>query len=274
MKFLSKELWTIGENPPVTIGSFVYVIVAAVGIWFIYKWIKKFARSAVKSGRLDTGREFAVTRILKYIFILVFISIALIAFNVNWTGFLALTPLLIGIGLGLQQVTNDIISGLILLMEPSIRVNDIVEVDDTVAKVTEIGLRTSMVESRNGVTMIIPNHKLVSEKLINWTTSDAVSRFIVKIGVAYGTDVQLVKKLLIETAWKHPKVITNPAPMVLFHDFGESSLDFELVFWSNQLFPIEEVKSDLRFNIDAAFRDNNISIPFPQRDVHMIPPSP
>ena len=92
------------------------------------------------------------------------------------------------------------------------------------------------------------------------------------IGVAYGSDVELIKKLLIEIAWKHAKVITNPPPMVLFHDFGESSLDFELVFWSNHLFPIEQVKSDIRFMIDAEFRENNISIPFPQRDVHMIQP--
>jgi small-conductance mechanosensitive channel len=142
-------------------------------------------------------------------------------------------------------------------------------VDDTVALVKEIGLRTSIVETRDGIAMIIPNHKLVSEKLINWSSNDTITRFSIKVGVAYGSDVKLVEKLLSETAWKHSKVITNPTPLILFKDFGESSLDFELIFWTNQLFVIEQVKSDLRFMIDEAFRANNIEIPFPQRDLHV-----
>jgi len=267
--FLQTELFKIGEQGSVTIGSVLYIFISGVAIWFVYKWIKKIAKSAVKAGRLDSGREFAIMRITKYVLILVFIIIALIAFHVNWTGFLALTPLLLGVGLGLQQVANDLVSGIILLIEPTIRVNDIVEVDGVVAKVTLIGLRTSKVLTRDGISMIIPNHQLVSEKLINWSTSDAITRFKIKVGVAYGSDVALVKKVLEENAWKHPQVITNPAPLVFFKDFGDSSLDFELVFWSNQLFPIDRVQSDLRYQIEADFRANNITIPFPQRDVHL-----
>lgn len=266
---LDFEIWRFGENADLTIGSVLYVSIAGLVLWFAYRWTKKIARKALKSGRLDRGQEFAIIRISKYLFILLFVVLALVALKVNWTGFLALTPLLIGIGLGLQQVANDIVSGVILLVEPSIRVNDVVEVDDTVALVKEIGLRTSKVETRDGIAMIIPNHKLVSEKLINWSASDTVTRFIIKVGVAYGSDVRLVEKLLTETAWKHSKVITNPAPIILFKDFGESSLDFELIFWSNQLFPIEQVKSELRFMIDESFRENNIEIPFPQRDLHI-----
>ena len=142
-----------------------------------------------------------------------------------------------------------------------------------VAKVKEIGLRTSMVESRDGVAMIIPNHILVSEKLTNWSASDAVNRFSIQIGVAYGSDVELVKKILTECAWRHSKVITNPAPIVLFRDFGDSSLDFELVFWSNFPFVIEIIKSDLRFSIEADFRKNKVVIPFPQRDLHIMDPA-
>jgi len=162
MKFLETEIWKFGDNAAITIGSLLYIVMAGIVIWFIYRWIKQIARSAVRSGRLDSGREFAITRISKYIFITIFIVVTLLALKVNWKGFLALTPLLIGIGLGLQQVANDIVSGLILLVEPSIRVNDIVEVDSTVARVKEIGLRTSMVESRDGVSMIIPNHKILA----------------------------------------------------------------------------------------------------------------
>jgi len=268
-EILGTKLWSLGENAAITVGSLLYIFVAGAVIWFIYKWTKKLARQAVKAGRLDTGREFAIIRITKYIFILLFVIIALITFKVDWKGFLALTPLLIGIGLGLQQVANDIVSGVILLIEPSIRVNDVVEVDNIVARVQEIGLRTSKVETRDGIAMIIPNHKLVSEKLINWSSNDTVTRFSIKVGVAYGSDTKLVEKILSETAWKHSKVITNPAPLILFKDFGESSLDFELVFWSNQLFMIERVRSELRFMIDEAFRTHGIEIPFPQRDLHL-----
>ena len=268
-EFLQTELFKIGDQGSVTLSSLLYILISGFIIWFAYKWIKKLAKSAVKSGRLDSGREFAITRITKYVLTLVFIIIALVAFHVNWTGFLALTPLLLGVGLGLQQVANDLVSGFILLVEPTIRVNDIVEVDGVVARVTLIGLRTSKVTTRDGISMIIPNHQLVSEKLINWSTSDTITRFKIDVGVAYGSNVELVKKILEECAWKHSKVITNPAPIVFFKDFGDSSLDFELVFWSNQLFPIDHIMSDLRYQIEESFRANNVTIPFPQRDLHI-----
>ena len=263
------ELLRLGDNAVVYVYSLIYILFAAMVTWFAYRWTKKLTRTAVRSGRLDTGREFAITRITKYILILLFALVTLSSLNVNWKLFAVLAPLLIGIGLGLQQVANDLVSGFILLVEPTIRVNDIVEVDNIVAKVVEIGLRTSRVETRDGIAMIIPNHKLVSEKLINWSTSDNVTRFKINVGVAYGSDVELVKKILIECAWKHTKVITNPAPEVFFKLFGDSSLNFELAFWSSDLYRIEIVKSDLRFMINQAFKDNNVTIPFPQRDLHI-----
>ncbi|MBT6234928.1 mechanosensitive ion channel [Bacteroidia bacterium] len=265
----NKELWKLGENGTVTVNSILYIAISAAVVWFAYRWTKKLAAAAVKSGRLDTGREFAITRIIKYLLVVIFVFISLVSLKINQAAFTFLAPLLLGVGLGLQQVANDLVSGFILLVEPSIRVNDVVEVDNIVARVTEIGLRTSKVETRDGIAMIIPNHKLVSEKLVNWSNSDSVTRFSITVGVAYGSDVELVKKLLSENAWKHPKVITNPAPTILFTDFGESSLDFQLVFWSSQLFIIEQVKSDLRYMIDADFRANGIEIPFPQRDLHV-----
>jgi small-conductance mechanosensitive channel len=271
-EILTTEWLAFGDNAKLTTRGVLYILLAGVAIFFIYKWIKQLSRAAVNASRLDSGREFAITRISKYILILIYIVIILVSFHVDWKVFAFLAPLLIGVGLGLQQVANDLVSGIILLVEPSIQVHDVVEVDGTVAKVKSIGLRTSMVESRDGVAMIIPNHKLVSEKLTNWSASDAVNRFMIKVGVAYGSNAELVQRILIECAWKHTKVITNPAPIVIFRDFGESSLDFDLVFWSNHPFIIEIIKSDLRFMIDAAFRESGVVIPFPQRDVHMIEP--
>lgn len=268
-EILEYELLSFGDDAILKVSSILYIFFASVFIFILYRWIKKLMNRAVKLGKIDGGRAYAITQMLKYILVVFLIFLVLLALQVNWKIFYVLGPLLIGFGLGIQQVFNDLVSGIILLIEPSIRVNDIVEVDNIVARVKEIGLRTSKVESREGIAMIIPNHKLVSEKLINWSSNDPVTRFNIKVGVAYGSDVALVKRLLIEAAWKHNKVITNPEPIVFFRDFGDSSLNFELVFWSSHLFLIEIVKSDLRYMIDAAFREHDVTIPFPQRDLHL-----
>lgn len=268
-EFLDYPLFHITDKVSVTVSSILSIILYFFVLFLIFRWIKRIGKVSVQNGRLQAGQFYAITQISKYVLSALFIVLTLIALKVNFKYFLALTPIFIGLGLGLQQVFNDLFSGFILLIEPSIRINDIVEVDGIVARVKELGLRTSKVESREGIVLIIPNHKLVSEKLINWSSNHHVTRFSVKVGVAYGSDVELVKKILIETAWKHQRIKTNPAPFVRFTNFGDSSLDFELLFWSNYLFPIEDVKSDIRFMIDAEFRKHKIQIPFPQRDLHI-----
>lgn len=267
--FLDYTIFTIGAKGELTVSSILLIVVYSIGLYVLFRWVKKLAKMSVKSGRLQQGQYYAITQISKYLLVTVFITLALIALKVNFKYFLALAPVLVGLGLGLQQVFNDLFSGFILLLEPSIRINDIVEVDGIVARVKEMGIRTSKVESREGIIIIIPNHKLVSEKLINWSSNHHVTRFSVETAVAYGSDVELVKKILIETAWKHQRIKTNPAPFVRFTDFGESSLNFELLFWSNYLFPIKDVQSDLRFMIYDEFSKNGIRIPFPQRDLHI-----
>ncbi|MBR9861267.1 mechanosensitive ion channel [bacterium] len=267
-ELLNKTIFEFSDNVEIKVKSILLILLYYFVIYFFYRWLKRFVKLSVKTGRLQQSQSFAITQISKYILAVVFIALTMITLNVHPGILLALSPLLIGLGLGIQQVFNDIFSGIILLIEPSIGINDIVEVDGIVARVKEIGLRTSKIESRDGIMMIIPNHKLVSENLINWSSNQNVTRFIVKVGVAYGSDVELVKKILIECAWKHNRIKTNPAPFVRFKDFGDSSLDFELLFWSNYLFPIEDVKSDLRFMIDEEFRKHKVVIPFPQRDLH------
>ena len=268
-EILDYTLFHITDEVSVTVGSILSILLYYLVLYILYRWIKRLGKISVNSGRLQQGQFYAITQISKYLLSTLFIVLTLAALKVDFKYFLALTPLFIGLGLGLQQVFNDLFSGFILLIEPSIRINDIVEVDGIVARVKELGLRTSKVESREGIVLIIPNHNLVSDKLINWSSNHHVTRFSVKVGVAYGSNVELVKKILIETAWKHQRIKTNPAPSVRFTDFGDSSLDFELLFWSNYLFPIEDVKSDIRFMIDEEFRKHSIQIPFPQRDLHI-----
>ncbi|MEM1122094.1 MAG: mechanosensitive ion channel domain-containing protein, partial [Bacteroidota bacterium] len=184
--------------------------------------------------------------------------------TVLWGG---LAALLVGVGLGLQQTFNDLFSGLVLLFERGIEVGEILEIDGEVGSLKKIGLRTSVIESRDNITIIVPNSKLVVSNVINWTHYDNKVRFRISVGVAYGSDTALVKKILLKTAKAHPNILKRPAPYVRFTDFGNSSLDFELLFFSKKFITIEDIKSDLRFEIDQKFREAGVTIPFPQRDI-------
>ena len=146
-------------------------------------------------------------------------------------------------------------------------VGDVVEVGGLVGTVRRIGLRTSQVQTLDNLTVIVPNSKLVTNTVTNWSHTDYLARFSVKVGVAYGSDTEKVQALLLEVAKEHDKILNFPSPFVRFIDFGDSALSFELFFWSSELVPIENIKSDLRFGIDKKFREHTVEIPFPQRDI-------
>lgn len=221
-----------------------------------------------KRKRIDIGAQFAINQLLKYFLYVIAILIALeslgVQLTVLWGGAAAL---LVGIGLGLQQIFNDFISGILLLFERTVEVGHVVEIDSLIGSVKKIGIRTSLVETRDNITVIVPNSILTSNNVINWSHYDNKARFQVSVGVAYGSDTQLVKKILLEVASENGYVIKYPSPFVRFIEFGDSSLNFELHFWSHEFIQIEDVKSDLRFEIDRLFRKNSIEIPFPQRDI-------
>jgi small-conductance mechanosensitive channel len=173
------------------------------------------------------------------------------------------------VGLGLQETFKDLFSGVILLFERRAEVGDVVEVDGLIGTVKRIGVRTSLVETRDNIVVIVPNSRLIVQHFVNWSHNDNKARFYIQVGVAYGSDTELVRQLLLDIARSNAEVIRHPAPFVRFVDFGNSSLDFQLHFWSHEFIRIEDVKSDMRFKIDQAFRENGVTIPFPQRDVWM-----
>ena len=205
---------------------------------------------------------------------LIYIIILLVTFNsvgINVTAvFAASAALLIGIGLALQTLFQDIISGIFILIDQTVHVGDIIELDGKVGRVEEIKIRTTRAVTIENKVMVIPNHLYLSNSLYNWTQNGNTTRESVAVGVAYGSDVQLVKKLMLQAARTHEDVLPEPEPVVLFADFGESSLDFQLIFSLNESFRAQFPKSDMRFEIDRLFRENNITIPFPQRDIHII----
>lgn len=224
-----------------------------------------------RKNEVNEGSQYAINQLLKYVIFIIAAFMALeslgIKMTVIWGGAAAL---LVGIGLGLQQTFNDLISGIILLFERTVEVGDMVEANnDLVGRVKKIGIRTSIIETRDNITVVVPNSKLVNDNVVNWTHYDDRVRFKINVGVAYGSKTELVKQLLLGVAKDNVYVLEHPSPMVRFISFGDSSLDFELIFWSRNVIVIEDVKSDMRFEIDRLFRENEIEIPFPQRDVWM-----
>ncbi len=179
------------------------------------------------------------------------------------------TALLVGLGLGVQNIFKDLVSGLFLLFEGTMKVGDIIEADNEIGRVVDINLRSSEILTREGVKIIIPNSRFIVEKIVNWSHDDERVRFTVDIGVAYGSDVEAVILYLQEVLDENPKVLKDPFSFVRFSNFGESSLDFELVFWSKETFVINTLKSDLRRAVYKKLNEKGLNIPFPQRDIHI-----
>lgn len=255
----------------------VLQLLIAAGIYMGTKvllfFIRRIIARRLKEKTSDRGKAHALFQLFRYFIWVIVILIILDTVGITLTYLLAgSAALFVGIGLGLQDVFRDIAAGVLLLVENNVRLNDVIEVQNVVGRVEYIGLRTSVVYTRDGIRMIIPNSKFISDNVINWTKDSKATRFRVKVGVAYGSDEKLVRKLLIDCALEQDILRQEKefAPFVRLVDFGDSSLDFELYFWTFNVFPVENTKSEIRFAILESFRDNNIVIPFPQRDLHIV----
>jgi potassium efflux system protein len=180
-----------------------------------------------------------------------------------------LSALGIGIGFGLQSIVNNLVSGLILLFERPVRVGDYVELSGKWAEIRKIGLRATTVQTFDQADVIIPNADLISTQVVNWTLSNRCVRLIIPVGVAYGSDVSLVMETLLASARENSKIAEAPEPQVLFLNFGESALDFELRVWVLDADNRLVVSSELHQEIDRRFREAKIEISFPQRDLHL-----
>lgn len=255
----------------------VFLILALIfGVRILINIIRlTLKRAARTSETLDHSTQYMLVQLAKYIVYTLAIVFTISSFGVDISVILTgSVGLLVGVGLGLQDFFRDLISGLILLFEGSIKVGDIVEIQagpeepELVAKVLKINMRTTKIETRDGNFMIVPNSKLTQEYVHNWSFGSPLTRFKITITVEYGVDTELVQKLLKEAVKSHKKVNLNKPILVRLLNFGNDGLEMDVVFWADQSWEIEIVKSEIRFKIDALFRANNITIPFPQRDVH------
>lgn len=239
----------------------------------ITSYVLKLLRKLITK-KLPQEDKLKFTPIFGYLKWLIYTVIFLAALNgsgVNLTAvFAASAALLIGVGLAMQTLFQDIISGIFILLDQTVHVGDIIELDGKVGRVEEINLRTTSAVTIDNKVMVIPNHLYLTNSLYNWTQNGVNTRENIEVGVAYGSDTHLVKSILIDVANAHPRVLKNPEPMVLFTDFADSSLMFKLIFSINNSFEAAIPKSDIRFEIDRKFRENKIQIPFPQRDIHVI----
>ena len=269
-----REFWSFEllhlESMTVKVYHIFGLLIIVLATRLVIKFAGKIISRQIKQKGLDEGRTLAIYQIIKYIIIVSAILLGLEVIGIKLTLLLGgAAALLVGVGLGLQSTFNDIFSGIILLFERSIAVGDILEVDGTVGRVSEINIRTSEVTTYDNISILMPNSKFVNSSIINWSHNRQLTRFTVAVGVSYGSDVQLVKKLLNEVAAEHPEVNKKQPTLIFFTDFGDSALQFELKFWCSNLLQIGVIKSDLRFAIDAKFRENGVTIPFPQRDLHI-----
>lgn len=256
------------EDINVTIGALIAVILA----FFITSLILKIVRKLITRNlpMEDTNKFISIFQFIKYLVYIFVIMFALRISGVDISVLLtASAAIFIGLGFALQQLFQDLIAGVLIILEQSLKVGDIIELDGKIGKVQKISLRSTRAYTRNQRVMIIPNHMFMSDLLFNWTQNNNVVRDNVSVGIAYGSDTLLVKELLINAALSIGEILPDPKPAVLFDDFGDSSLNFTVNFYVDDAFIVQRIKSDLRFEIDKKFRENKISIPFPQRDLHV-----
>lgn len=220
---------------------------------------------------LDSGQKFAIEKGIGYFVLGVGLLIGLQATGLDLTSLAFLGGAFgIIIGFGLQNISSNFVSGLILLVERPIKVGDRIEVGSLFGDVIRIGTRSTWIRTNDNVIIIVPNSDFISNRVTNWTANDRQVRFSMPVGVSYGCDVLQVRDILLEVASSHPDILQDPPPEALFIAFGESSLDFELRFWtSTRVQTPVLLKSDLYFEIFRRFKEADIEIPFPQRDLHL-----
>jgi len=248
----------------VLIALFV-ILVARLLLWMV---VNLFLYGWYKSEKVDLGKQYAYNQLLAYVVYFFGTIIALRFMSIDLTLLVAgAAALLVGVGIALQQVISDFFSGLVILFERSVEVGDFLDFGIYQGTVKKIGLRASVIETLERKDIIVPNSHLVNDRVANWSGTRMTTRFDVAVGVAYGTDTQLVKKILIQAAEETHNILKRPSPSVRFVDFGSSSLDFQLLFYTDKLRIFEDTKSELRFKIDELFRQHDLEIPFPQRDL-------
>lgn len=264
-------LYTSGETT-ITLGTVLYLTVATVALFYVTRRLKTWVVERLLSGSpVELGVRHAVGAIVRYVVVSLGLIVILQTAGINLSTLTVLFGALgIGVGFGLQSITNNFVSGIILLLERPIKVGDRIEVGDVHGDVVNISPRATTIVTNDNIAIIVPNADFISSKVVNWSYTNRDVRFNFPVGVSYNSNPEQVRAVLLEVARAHPGVLHDPGPSVLFHEFGDSSLNFTLRVWTREFATIPGVlRSDLNFSISRAFKHHGIEIPFPQRDLHI-----
>lgn len=277
-----REVWTYEvtavDDSPISVGSLVVALTMfSVGLWASRKGSAVVGRFSEDRLKLDAGAAHALQTLSFYLLLVSFGLLALRAVHFPLTAFTVVGgALAIGIGFGSQNVMNNFISGLILMLERPVRARDVVEVDGNHGTIEHIGARSTQIRSTDGRQIIVPNSFFLESNVVNWTLSDDLVRAKVTVGVIYGSPTRLVEQLIARAVKEEKLALSDPEPIIVFAEFGENSLNFDVYFWVRARSPMamNKVQSHVRFAIDDLFREHELVIAFPQRDVHLDTVSP
>lgn len=262
--FLTQEIFSFGKYNLSVDELLMAIFIVIVGI-LLSNLVK---RLIYRSDKLDISKQFAFSQISHYLIIFITTLIALNVLGITGNSLLlSSSALLVGVGLSLQNLFLDFISGIIILLDRSVKVGDVIEVEGVIGKVQEIRLRTTTLKTRENKNMIFPNASFTKDKVINFSHTEKLARFEIPVGVHYNSDVALVEKLMLEVAKENMAVDKKRVPFVWLENFGDSSLDFKLYYFSKSLFTAPKVKNEIRKEILRKFRENGVTIPYPIRTV-------
>ena len=274
-RFLNTTLVTINQTPITPSSLIIFALIVLASVFLTRVFTRLILDRILKKLHIKEGIRYTLRRLTEYTFVLVGTIIAFQFVGIDLSGLAVIFGLLsVGIGFGLQNVTANFVAGLILLFERPIKIGDRITVGDVEGDVEEISLRATKIRTLNNISIIVPNSQFVSSNIVNWSYGDLRIRLDIDVGVSYGSDLDLVLASLREVALENPKVLEEPAPDVLFREFGESSWNLRLRLWIDNPQGHHRIRSDVNCAIVRKFRERKIEIPFPQRDLHVRSPLP
>jgi small-conductance mechanosensitive channel len=268
---LNEDLISFGDSK-LTIGLALTLVLSFIALFVIAEWVRRFlVKHALKKTQIAKGTKESIGTMVKYLIILGGIFSILQTKGIDLSAFGVLAGAIgVGIGFGLQNITNNFISGLIILFEQPIKVGDRIEVGDVSGDVVQINARATTVVTNDNISVIVPNSQFIDSQVINWSHNEHKIRFNFPVGVSYKEDPEKIKKILVEVANANPGIMKTPEADVLFDSYGDNSLNFNLRVWTSEYVNKPNVlKSQLYYAIFKRFTAENIEIPFPQRDLHL-----
>ncbi|NIS74153.1 MAG: mechanosensitive ion channel [Deltaproteobacteria bacterium] len=271
-KIWNFEFFSIGKNPVTASKVVVAMLSLVLGIIIVKMVMGTFEKRVLPRTRLKPNVAASIQKILYYLGILLVVLFALHLVNIPLTAFAFVGgALAIGVGFGAQTLINNFISGFIIMAEQPIRIGDLIEIEGMFATIEDIGARCTRIRTGENIQILVPNSSFLEKNIVNWTLSDSMVRACVTVGVVYGSPVKEAASIMVTIAKEHEKVLPDPQPFIRFSDFGDNALIFNIYFWinMNSLSDRLNIESDIRFQIDDRFREADIVIAFPQRDVHL-----